>query len=404
MKISTYTLGCKLNQAESDQFALELANQGHQVISNILDAEVVIFNTCAVTESAVRKSRQAIHKVKNQNTKCLVVATGCSLEQEKEVDLFVSDKENLVSQVLHFLEERGRLVSEEAPVKADSDKVKAMIKIQDGCDNFCNYCLISRRRGPLRSFDPEVIIEQINEIEKQNHYEVFLTGVNINKYDFEGKIGLEKLIEIILEKTSIPRIRLGSIDPNLVTDELISLWKNNSRLCRHWHLSLQSGSNKILEAMNRHYSRKQYLKIVQKLRSLDPFFSITTDVIVGFPGETEQNFEDTLDLMNEARFAKVHIFPFSKRPGTPAEKMTNQVPEEIKEARAQKARETEASVSNAFKKENVGREEEVLFEGERNGYFEGHSKNYLRVFQRSEQNLQNRLIKVKLDQENLRLE
>lgn len=409
MKISFLTIGCKLNQAETRQLALDFQKMGFPVTERLEVADIFIINTCAVTESATRKSRQTIHKIKNKFPKSFIVATGCSIEQKDNVDLFISNKENLVRQAVDFLAQKGlwpekdhKLLKPPALHRSFNDKIRGFVKVQDGCDNFCTYCLISKRRGKVRGESPRQIIASIKRLEKENFQEVILSGVNLNKYFYRQRneiLKLRELLQIILKETKIERIRLGSLDPSLIDDKFIALWKKNLRLCPHWHLSLQSGSNRILQSMGRKYNREEYLSIVQKLRKINPFFSFTTDIIVGFPGETEKDFKDTSSLVKKVEFLKVHVFPFSPRPGTKAFHFKEKITLKEKSARSRILVRQAKEVAAGFVKKMIGREAKVLFEGKRKGFFEGYTENFHRIFQKSQRDLRNRVVKVVLKEE-----
>lgn len=396
MKIAFYTLGCRLNKAESDSFAKGFVRHGFEVVEFNEAADIYVFNTCAVTLQAVRKSRQAINKIKNKRSEATIIATGCSIEQEEYVDLFIKEKDTLVETVIEYIGVKADKLSDEDLAKEPAyitDRTRPMIKIQDGCDVFCTYCIISRRRGKLKSVAPEEIVAQIKEAQKAGFREVVLTGVNINLYDFElqgRKLNLTDVVQFVLDNTDIERIRFGSIDPAFIDDDFINLWKN-PRLCNHWHLSLQSGSDKILKAMHRDYSRKRYIEITDKLKEIDPYFGFTTDIIVGFPGETEEDFEDSVSIVERIGFSHVHVFPFSGRPGTPAYYSKEQLPNDVKKDRAKRLRDVSKKQGEVFAENMLGKEVEVLFEDERRGLYEGLTGNYIRVGIPSEKNKTNQI-------------
>lgn len=404
MKIAFYTLGCRLNKAESDSFAKGFARRGFEVVDFKEPADMYVFNTCAVTVQAVRKSRQAINKIKNKRTEATIIATGCSIEQEEHVDLFIKNKEKLVEDVIAFVGAKADRLSDEDMAKEPAyitDRTRPMIKIQDGCDVFCTYCIISRRRGDLKSIAPNRIVAQIKEAQKAGFREVVLTGVNINLYSFElegEKMDLTGVVQFVLDNTDIERIRFGSIDPAFIDDNFINLWKS-PRLCNHWHLSLQSGSDKILRAMHRDYSRERYIEITDKLKEIDPYFGFTTDIIVGFPGETEEDFEDSVSIVERVGFSHVHVFPFSGRPGTPAYYSKEQLPNDVKKVRAKRLRDVSKKQGEVFAEKNAGRTIDVLFEGQRNGLYEGLTGNYLRIALPSETNKTNEIEPVELKKE-----
>lgn len=404
MKIAFYTLGCRLNKAESDSFAKGFARRGFEVVDFKEPADIYVFNTCAVTVQAVRKSRQAINKIKNKRTEATIIATGCSIEQEDHVDLFIKNKEKLVEDVIEYVGAKADRLSDEDLAKEPAyitDRTRPMIKIQDGCDVFCTYCIISRRRGKLKSIAPNRIVAQIKEAQRAGFREVVLTGVNINLYSFEldgKKMDLTGVVQFVLDNTDIERIRFGSIDPAFIDDDFINLWKN-PRLCNHWHLSLQSGSDKILNAMHRDYSRERYIEITDKLKEIDPYFGFTTDIIVGFPGETEEDFEDSVSIVERVGFSHVHVFPFSGRPGTPAYYSKEQLPNNVKKSRAKRLRDVSKKQGEVFAEKNAGRTIDVLFEDQRNGLYEGLTGNYLRIALPSKTKKTNEIEPVELKKE-----
>ncbi|MBU1119451.1 tRNA (N(6)-L-threonylcarbamoyladenosine(37)-C(2))-methylthiotransferase MtaB [Patescibacteria group bacterium] len=400
MKISILTLGCKLNQAESDTFSREFQSRGFNVVPFKESPDVCVVNSCAVTHQAVRKTRQMINKIRNSNSNTVIVATGCSIEQKKDVDLFLSNKDTLVHDVLSFLKKDNQDDSPQTPTVFVSEKDRALIKIQEGCDMFCTYCIISRRRGPLNSVSPTKIVSEIKKRQKEGFKEVVLTGVNINKYSYKESLNLTQLLEYVLANTSIKRIRLGSLDPRFIDDDFIALWESK-RLLNHWHLSLQSGSSDILAKMNRCYTREEYVSLVKKIRKIDPLFGVTTDIIVGFPGETDRDFMESLSIIDAARFSSVHVFPFSAREGTPAATMKDQVLEEVKQKRAHILRDYASESEHQFKKECIGTTVSVLFEDQRNGYFEGYTENYVRVYMPSKRDLRNTIKQFTLEGKNI---
>ncbi|MFA6028083.1 MAG: tRNA (N(6)-L-threonylcarbamoyladenosine(37)-C(2))-methylthiotransferase MtaB [Patescibacteria group bacterium] len=372
MKVYFYTLGCRLNQAETDSYQEALAKKGFAITIDNSDFDIAVVNTCAVTHKADREARQSIRKIKRQCPKAKIVMTGCSSEKLEEVDYYIKDKENFVKEFIKIFPKSDHLHSHQIKEKV---KVRANIKIQTGCDNHCTYCYTRIPRGRSRSFSPNDIIRQIKNKEKQGVKEVILTGVNIGQYS-----SLIGLIKNILKETNIPRIRLSSINPEYVYDnkEFKNLFKN-PRVCQHLHLSLQSGSDAILKKMNRHYTSAQYLKIVRDYYKAYPLFGFTTDVIIGFPGETEKDFKQTCALVKKCGFLKIHIFRYSKRQGTPAAKMPHQVPENIKKQRLNILEKINQDLQKKFRKKMKGKKLDVLFEGKVGDYLVGHAGNYLFV-------------------------
>jgi threonylcarbamoyladenosine tRNA methylthiotransferase MtaB len=383
-----------LNQAEEDVYKEELSKRGF-IIVNKKPFDIAVINTCAVTHKAERESRQTIRQLKKQCPMAKIILTGCANLKLPEIDYYIKDKEKFLKIFFqHFNPpspvywRRGRGMREM--------RTRVNIKIQTGCDNCCTYCYTRIARGKSRSFSPKSIIQQIKNKEKQDIKEVVLTGVNIGQYKYK-KIDLAGLIKKILQETNIPRIRLSSINPEYVykNKEFKNLFKDK-RLCQHLHLSLQSGSDKILKSMNRHYTTKQYLEIINAYYKLYPLFGFTTDVIVGFPDEAEKNFKDTCDFVKKNKFLKIHIFRYSPRQKTAASRMKNQIPEIIKNQRAEILQKINKQLQTAFSKKMKNRKVEVLFESKKDSQWFGHAANYFPVLSAHPQICQNRIILVKI--------
>lgn len=410
MKILFYTFGCRLNQAETDSYQEELSKRGFVIVDK-KPFDIAVINSCSVTHKADREARQAIRKLKRLQPKAKIILTGCANIKLPEIDYYIKDKEN-------FSEKFYKCVTPPSPFEEwrrgaggmRGVRQRANIKIQTGCDNHCTYCYTRIARGKSRSINPQIIIQQIKNKEKQNIKEVVLTGVNIGQYssspsnplslptgqagtDVEkGNYSLTELIKKIFQETKIPRIRLSSINPEFVykNKKFQNLFKNK-RLCQHLHLSLQSGSDAVLKRMNRHYTASQYLKIVKDYQKKFPLFGFTTDVIVGFPGETEKEFKQTCDFVKKCGFLKIHIFRYSKRDKTPASLMPKQVGEDIKRRRSNELNEINAELQKKFKKRMKGKKLSVLFEKEQKGRYLGHAQNYLLVSYKSKKNLENQV-------------
>ncbi len=395
-----HTLGCKLNQAETEFLAHQLAEAGY-LISSGKKADIFVLNTCTVTHIADRKARQWLRLVRRTNPKALIIATGCYVERAPEevmrvggIDWVVgnSDKGQLL-----------KLIQRQVPVKSGIKddrlpwswgRVRTLVKIQDGCNDFCTYCVVPRVRGREYSLPPEEIIREIKKRELAGYQEVVLTGTKVGCYRYNG-IGLADLIKKILKETKISRIRLSSLQPQEISPELLSLWQDR-RLCPHFHLALQSGNDQVLKRMGRRYSVASYLEAVALLRKMIPDVAITTDVMVGFPGETEAEFEDTYRLCQELGFARIHVFPYSPRPGTPAASMVP-VTEITKRMRVEKMLKLASLSAKRFKEQFLGQDLEVLWEKEVvPGIYSGLTSNYLRVFIRSNEPLTNKLLPVRI--------
>jgi threonylcarbamoyladenosine tRNA methylthiotransferase MtaB len=407
MKISFFTLGCKLNQAETDELKTELLKLGFFVVPFSQKADVSVIRACGVTEGASRTTREMIRNAKRRGA--YIIATGCMENRNMpEIDFVAMDNKHVIDQIVILSEakdpfnlEGGILrCAQNDSVGEPTERTRAFIKIQTGCNFNCSYCIIPHFRGHSGSIPAETIIENINKKVEEGFNEAVLTGVNICQYQ-DKKLTLAGLLKKILLNTKIVRVRLGSLDPRLITEDLIKLYsdkKTTERLMPHWHLSLQSGSDTILKSMNRLYSAKKYYVIVAKLRKSNPLFSFTTDVIVGFPGETESDFKQTCGLVKKAQFAKVHVFPFSARPETAAENM-KQIPDKTKKERSKKMILLSEETAKKFAEKFIGKIRPVLFENKKTGY----TPEFIRIKNNSKKNLQNKIVKTVIRKSNLQL-
>jgi len=402
MKVAIKTLGCKLNQAESEEIAEKLRTFGISLVLPKEKADLYLINTCSITSLALKKSRQEINKIRNRYKNVKIWACGCAKELENKVDFFLNDKERVVSKIAENFLSKKKLDKLEHHSEIPSKfypRTRAFIKIQEGCDNFCSYCIIPYRRRRLKSIKSSEIIRKINQKVKEGFKEVVLEGTNVLKYK-DGKEDFCDLIKKILSRTKIQRIRFGSIDPALVSDKFFDIFQNK-RICKHIHLSLQSGSNKILQKMNRKYSISDYLRIVKKIYQICPEFGLTTDVIVGFPGESGKDFQKTYDLVKKVKFLKVHIFRYSERKGTAAALLPGICDEKIKKERAQKLALLNKELKIVFYKKILGKSLSVLFENKKDGFWYGFADNYVRVRVKSDLNLKNQIKKIKINRDNL---
>ncbi len=398
--IALDTVGCKLNQAESQLFARQFVQRGYRLVAADDGADVYILNTCTVTHVADGKCRRLLNQARRRNPNALVVAVGCYVERARQdlaglngVDLVLdnSQKMNLVP----LLEESGHLVRPELGSTTNADfRTRAFVRVQDGCNNFCAYCIVPLVRGRERSIPVDRILAEVEQRVAGGDKEAVLTGTEIGSYSDEG-IGLEGLLKRILEETEIARLRLSSLQPQEISAELVGLWQDE-RLCRHFHLSLQSGSNAVLERMGRRYTAADYKRAVDLIREAVPGVAVTTDVIVGFPGETEAEFQESYNFAKQMRFARIHVFPYSPRPETKAAAMPDQVEDKVKRERSRKMLALgRASVRN-FRRKFVGKKVMVLWEKQTCGVWSGLTDNYIRVFTKSDKDLTNRLMPVKL--------
>ena len=419
MKIAFHTLGCKVNQYETQAMAEQFEARGHQVVDENDHADCYIINTCTVTNLADRKSRQFIRRARRTAPDSIVAVTGCysqvkpeELWAMPEVDIVTGngDKPHLIDLVEKAFKERETGTSEREDdrimevlpydeLKEYTDRgiimnmegrTRAYIKIQEGCNRFCAYCLIPYARGQVRSRDPEEVVSEARTLIEHGFREIVLTGINTALYGAEPGFGekyhtettgIETVIRAISEIPGDFRIRLSSLEPTVVNAEYVKRLLKYEKLCPHLHLSIQSGSDRVIGLMNRHYTRDEYLNIVRVLKEHDPGYGITTDIIVGFPGETEEDFEDSLRIVDEAGFLKVHVFKYSRRSGTKAETMKDQVPSQVKNSRSDRLIEKGEDAARKFFEREKGSERTALFEEvTEDGYLAGYTENYVRVY------------------------
>ena len=398
MRVAIKTLGCRLNQAESDKISDVLRDEGFEIVSPKERADLYIINTCSITHTADTKSRQATRMIRHSYPGAGIIATGCLPAIKDEVDLYLNDKDTIPDKIIekygHNLKEK---VESEEP-----RKTRAFIKVQDGCDNFCSYCIIPYRRGGLLSRDEKEILEDIKRKEQEGSKEIVLSGVNILKFgkDINKSDALVGLIKKILKVTNIQRIRFGSIDPSLVDDNFIALFRDK-RLLNHLHLSLQSGSNIVLRRMKRPYTKEDYEEVAGKFRKLDRYFNITTDIICGFPGETDEEFIETMDFLRAINLAKIHYFRYSLRPGTAAATFSSQISEVIKKKRVDALHALNIDLQKKAYENLIGREVTVLVEAKGSKGWMGYTDNFMRVKISSSDNLANSIIQVKIQKENI---
>ena len=383
MKAVVFTLGCKVNETESNSLIAGLKAQGYEVSDRLEKADIYIVNTCAVTAEAEKKSRQTASRIKKLNTQAKIVFTGCAAEKnakaftDKSAGYLVTGVygKNRIPQILELtganvLPATAEYEEMDAPV---SLKTRAYIKVQDGCDGFCSYCVIPYLRGRSRSRDPQKVLK---EIEKINPLEAVINGINLSDYDYNGT-GLTGLIRAL--STLDCRIRLGSLEVRVIDEEFLSALKGLKNFAPHFHLSLQSGSNAVLRKMNRKYTRAEFIEKAELIKKFFPNAGITTDIIAGFPTETEEDFKETLSIIDAVGFTDIHPFPFSPREGTAAYKMPD-LPSAVKKARLDLLLEKKAACKKAFAESQAGKTLDFLAEEYKNGQTEGYSQNYLRIY------------------------
>lgn len=420
-KIAFYTLGCKVNQADTASMENLFLRSGHQLVSFDGEADVYIINTCVVTNTGQRKSRQTIHRAIRKNPNALIVVTGCYPQTAAEevkaiagVDMIIGNQDR--AQIVQLVEERlahrqtdtldavhkltASTAFEEMAAGDITDKTRAFLKIQEGCNQFCTYCIIPYARGPLRSRSLESIRTETQRLISAGFKEIVLIGIHLGCYGKENPDGptLYDAVKTVLEVPGVQRLRLGSLESVEVEPRLLTLMQEDARFCRHLHLPLQSGCDKTLQAMHRPYTTVKFKTLMADIKTRVPDIAITTDVIVGFPGETEADFETTCKFAESCGFSKMHIFPFSARKGTPAEKFAGAVTEAVKKERADILGKIDETMHKTFLQAMVGQTAEVLFEqpaGE--DYFEGLTGNYQRVFVKSGgRNLGGEILPVKI--------
>ncbi len=400
LKAALHNLGCKVNAYETEAMAQILEKNGYEIVPFSDIADVYIVNTCSVTNMADRKSRQMLHKAKSKNKEAIVVATGCyvqtATEQIKEdlaIDIIIGNnrKKEIVNILNEYIKDKEKThvidinntdEYEDFQLSTLTEHTRAHIKIQDGCNNFCSYCIIPYARGRIRSRKLESIKEEMTNLAQNGFKEVVLTGINLGFYKDEDKTLID-VIELAQAIDGIERIRLGSVDPEIITPEFIDRLKYVDKMCPHFHLSLQSGCDSVLKNMNRHYNTKEYVEKCNLIRSIYENPAITTDIIVGFPGESDEDFETTVQFAKDVGFSQIHVFKYSKRSGTVAANMPNQIDEKVKTLRSEELIATGNVLTQSYRKNLIGKKEELLLEEEKvikdRQYIVGHTKNYVPV-------------------------
>ena len=417
MKFAFYTLGCKTNQYETQAMERLLLEAGHELGTFEEDCQAYIINTCSVTAVADKKNRAVIRRTQKTHPQAVVAVCGCYPQhatqklQEMGIDVIggSGNREAFLKLVLDAVENKTggvcvdnalrRREFEVLPAGGLQERTRAMVKVQDGCVNFCSYCIIPYTRGPIRSAPLELAVKQTKELAQRGYKEIVLTGIEIASWgaDLPGKPPVTDLIEAICTAVPQVRVRLGSLEPRIVTEDFCLRLKRFPNLCPQFHLSMQSGCDAVLERMKRKYDTKRYLESVRLLNTHFPDCAVTTDMIVAFPGETEEEFEESLAFIRRCGFADMHIFPYSRRPGTPADKMAGQHSNEIKESRSRAAIVVAESMSHAYRENLIGTVHAVLFEEQSGEFFTGHAPNYVKVYARGE-DLHNEIRNVRITQ------
>ena len=427
--VSFYTLGCKVNQYETNAMEQQFIKNNYEIVENTQKADIYVINTCTVTNMAERKSRQMLRRVKEINPSAVLVVCGCyaqvaknELEQIPEIDIIlgINEKNEIVQIVENYMEKMAEQDKRSQEAEIDdvskqkefldfgdvtyTEKNRAVVKVQDGCNMFCSYCIIPYARGRIRSRKIESVVSEIKKIAKEGIKEVVITGIHVASYgkDFDNentskKIRLIDLLEAINKIDGIDRIRLSSLEPTIVDEEFATRLSKLDKICDHFHLSLQSGCDETLKRMNRKYTTQIYRDAVATLRKYYPEASFTTDVIVGFPGETDEEFAKTYKFLEEIDFYRLHVFKYSPRRGTVAEKMPNQIDGNKKEERSNKLIELSNSTENKHNQSYIGKTVKVLFEEFEDGFFKGHTTNYMMVKVAGEEERSDKFVNKILD-------
>ena len=415
MRFAFHTFGCKVNQYETQAMEQLLRDRGHEICRFDEDCDGYIVNTCSVTGEADRKNRSLIRRCRKNHPDAVIGVCGCysqhAQDAVKELGVDVvsgsAGRENFIDMMLAALADRQMRMDVDAalrrrsfevlPAGGLSERTRAMLKVQDGCVNFCSYCIIPYTRGPVRSAPLELAVAQAKDLENQGFREIVVTGIEIASWgvDLPGKPNMVTLIEAICQAVPNLRVRLGSLEPRVVTEEFCRILAKYENLCPHFHLSMQSGCDTVLARMKRKYDTARYFESVELLRKFFPGCALTTDMIVAFAGETEEEFAESLDFIRKCAFAEMHIFPYSRRPGTPADKMPGQHPNAVKEDRSRRAIAIADQMTAAYRAAMIGSTAPVLFEEPSDGLFTGHAPNYVRVYAKGE-NLHNEVRSVRI--------
>ena len=395
MKFYIATLGCKVNTYESNYINDELVNNGYIAASKMEDADICIVNTCTVTNTSDNKSLKVIRQIRRNNPKCILIVMGCMIQVYKDIESIDADiiigntyKNKIVDLINEFKENKKKIIrindlsssTFETMVLNNFLHVRAFVKIEDGCENFCSYCIIPYARGPVRSKDKDLIIDEIKTLIKKGHEEIVLTGIHTGHYGSDLKdYNFAKLLSEIVKIDGLKRLRISSIEITEITDEVMDIIRNNPVIVDHMHIPLQSGSNTILKLLNRKYDKEYFIDKINQLRAIRPDISITTDIIVGFPGETDELFKETLETVDKIKFSKIHVFPFSLRNGTKAEELPNHIDQVTKKNRVRKLIDISTNLEIEYAKKFIGKKVTYIPETYKDGYLYGHTGNYLYI-------------------------
>ena len=394
MKVSIYTLGCKVNSYESEFVKSLFENHGYEICDFDDICDIYVINTCTVTNTSDIKSRKIIRQAKKKNSNAIVVAMGCFIQASNdnlipEIDIAVGnkDKSKIVELVETYLKEKGKIIDlykdfdqsfEDMCIQKYENRTRAFVKIQDGCENFCSYCIIPFVRGKCRSKDFNKVIEEITTLTNNGFKEIVLTGIHTGNYGVDINTNFASLLREIVKIKNLKRLRISSIEINELTNEVLDIIKNNDVIVNHLHIPIQAASDNVLKLMNRKYDLNNFISRINKIKSIKKDINITTDIIVGHPGETDKDFEDSLEVIKRIGFSKIHVFPYSKRNGTKAADM-KQIDEQVKKKRARKLLELSKELEIEYANQFIGKTLEVLVERGNDDYSTGHTTNYLAV-------------------------
>lgn len=417
MKAAFYTLGCKVNQYESEYMSEVLKNAGFTIVSPNEDADYYIVNSCTVTATADQKTRQNVRKFKRKHPNSVIILTGCmpqafpeSAEELAEADIVLSNKNNddILDLINKYSTDKNRIIKIEKHHSGDefqsckindfNERIRAFVKIEDGCDRFCSYCIIPMSRGRVRSKNPDDLRNEVETLGNHGIKEIVLVGINLSSYGKGKDFNIVDAVKICADSENICRVRLGSLEPDHITDAVIDGLSKIEKFCPQFHISLQSGCDKTLKNMNRHYTAEEYKALCQKLRTTFDDATITTDVMVGFTNESEEDFNESLEFVKDIEFEKVHVFPYSQREGTVASRRGDNIPKSTKECRASIMIEAAKGSRLKYFDSLIGSEQTVLFESnEGNNIYQGYTRNYVPVRYRSDKNIIGQEIKVTIE-------
>lgn len=414
MKAAFYTLGCKVNQYETELMAQSLKEAGYKIVPHAEEADIYIINSCTVTAVSNQKTRQSVRAFKRKHPECITILAGCmsqaypeQAEQLSEADIVIGNTEHkqLPALIEAYLREKERILDikpheageafESGIISDFSGKTRAEMKIEDGCNRFCAYCAIPYARGRVRSKPMEDIRSEAARLAAAGYKEIVLVGINLSAYD-AGGADIADAVNAVAQEEGIRRVRLGSLEPDHISDDILARLAAEEKFCPQFHISLQSGCDTTLKAMNRHYTAAEYTVLAGKLRERFADCTITTDIMVGFPGESEEDFAQSMAFARQIGFEKMHVFPYSVREGTRAASMPGQIPKAVKAARAKEMGALAQEMREQFFRAQIGKEYEVLFETKKGAYNTGHTKNYLPVKVATEENLQDSIRTVRI--------